>query len=183
MSDSYYTMIHTVIAAIPPIRMVTVVAFIASFIILNKRHQQIKATLYPSIDPHGAWLNLKYWPTETVTRNCQTRNVFHGKIGSDDVEWIVAKSAFDGSCKCVSLVLAEIALREHASVVIESIVYSEEPRPQSIMKGKYTNGKIESFGTRLVQWQDTRGPDIQAQGSKPPLYSLSSGFCFHLSCS
>jgi hypothetical protein len=31
------------------------------------------------------------------------------------------------------------------------------------MKGKYTNGKIESFGTRLVQWQDTRGPDIQAR--------------------
>jgi hypothetical protein len=31
------------------------------------------------------------------------------------------------------------------------------------MKGTYTDGKIESFGTRLVQWQDTRGPDIQAR--------------------
>jgi hypothetical protein len=31
------------------------------------------------------------------------------------------------------------------------------------MKGKYTNGKIESFGTRLVQWQDTRGSEIQAR--------------------
>jgi hypothetical protein len=31
------------------------------------------------------------------------------------------------------------------------------------MKGKYTNGKIESFETRLVQWQDTRAPDIQAR--------------------
>jgi hypothetical protein len=34
---------------------------------------------------------------------------------------------------------------------------------QNIMKGVYINGKIESFGTRLVQWQDTRGPDIQAR--------------------
>jgi hypothetical protein len=34
---------------------------------------------------------------------------------------------------------------------------------QNIMKGVYINGKIESFGTRLVQWQDTRGPDIQAK--------------------
>jgi hypothetical protein len=24
------------------------------------------------------------------------------------------------------------------------------------MKGTYTNGKIESFGTRLVQWQDDK---------------------------
>jgi hypothetical protein len=39
----------------------------------------------------------------------------------------------------------------------------EEPRPHSIMKGKYTEGKIESFGTRLVQWQDTRAIDIQAR--------------------
>jgi hypothetical protein len=39
----------------------------------------------------------------------------------------------------------------------------EEPRPQSIMKGTYTNEKIEFFGTRLAQWQDTRGPDIQAR--------------------
>jgi hypothetical protein len=31
------------------------------------------------------------------------------------------------------------------------------------MKGKYTAGKIQSFGTRLVQWQDTRGPVIQAR--------------------
>jgi hypothetical protein len=31
------------------------------------------------------------------------------------------------------------------------------------MKGKYTNGKIESFGMRLVQWQDTRGYGIQAR--------------------
>jgi hypothetical protein len=31
------------------------------------------------------------------------------------------------------------------------------------MKGTYTNGKIKSFGTRLVQWQDTRGADIQAR--------------------
>jgi hypothetical protein len=31
------------------------------------------------------------------------------------------------------------------------------------MKGKYTNEKIESFGTRLVQWQDTTAPDIQAR--------------------
>jgi hypothetical protein len=31
------------------------------------------------------------------------------------------------------------------------------------MKGKYTDGTIESFGTRLVQWQDTRAPDIQAR--------------------
>jgi hypothetical protein len=31
------------------------------------------------------------------------------------------------------------------------------------MKGKYTNGKDESFGRRLVQWQDTRGSDIQAR--------------------
>jgi hypothetical protein len=42
-------------------------------------------------------------------------------------------------------------------------ITSEEPRPQSIMKGTYTNGKIESFGMRLVQWQDTSGPDIQAR--------------------
>jgi hypothetical protein len=42
-------------------------------------------------------------------------------------------------------------------------ITSEEPRPESIMKGTYTNGKIESFGTRLVQWQDTRGPGIQAR--------------------
>jgi hypothetical protein len=31
------------------------------------------------------------------------------------------------------------------------------------MKGKYTGGKIESFRTRMVQWQDIRGPDIQAR--------------------
>jgi hypothetical protein len=42
-------------------------------------------------------------------------------------------------------------------------ITSEEPRPQSIMKGKHTDGKIESFGMRLVQWQDTRGPNIQAR--------------------
>jgi hypothetical protein len=31
------------------------------------------------------------------------------------------------------------------------------------MKGKYTDGKIESFRMRLVQWQDTRALDIQAR--------------------
>jgi hypothetical protein len=31
------------------------------------------------------------------------------------------------------------------------------------MKCKYTNGKIELFGTRLVHWQDTGALDIQAR--------------------
>jgi hypothetical protein len=36
-----------------------------------------------------------------------------------------------------------------------------EPRPQSLMKGTYTNGNIESLGKRSVQWQQKGDLDIQ----------------------
>jgi hypothetical protein len=38
---------------------------------------------------------------------------------------------------------------------------SYKTRSHSIMKGKCTSGKIESLGTRLVQWQEKWDPDLQ----------------------
>jgi hypothetical protein len=45
-----------------------------------------------------------------------------------------------------------------------------EQHPQSIMKGKYTNGKIKPFGTRSVHWQEKQGlwwrvQNLQMQGN------------------
>jgi hypothetical protein len=43
--------------------------------------------------------------------------------------------------------------------IVQTISY--EPRPGSIMKGTYTNGKFESLGTRSVQWQEKGDLDVQ----------------------
>ena len=43
--------------------------------------------------------------------------------------------------------------------ILQTISY--EPRPGSIMKGTYNNGKFESLGTRSVQWQEKRDLDIE----------------------
>jgi hypothetical protein len=51
--------------------------------------------------------------------------------------------------------------QEPSWMILQTIAY--EPRPQSIMKGTYTNGKIESLGTRSVQWQDKGHLDIQTR--------------------
>jgi hypothetical protein len=49
------------------------------------------------------------------------------------------------------------------SLLEDSATISHEPRPQSIMKGTYTNGKIESLETRSVQWQEKGDLDIQTR--------------------